>query len=306
MILPALALAAVTALASASVAHAQEETAKDAESQQDEGSEASRERARALFAEGMSLSDSGDFGEALERFRESYDLVPSPNSRLMLARTLRKMGRVGDAWDEYGRVVGEARKAAQENEKYTPTLESAESERASLRAEIGILHVEIEGEPPDEAVLMVAGREIPKAEWSRPLVVVPGSATVVLIAPSVKREEQAVDIDAGGEHRVKLAVHGMDPGAPPPKATGGDKDTLLMMSYVSGGIGVAGLALFGVVVATDGNEALGVTGIAVGAVGLGMGIALFAIAQSSDDSGRTTSQTKVVAGPGSLGLAGTF
>jgi tetratricopeptide (TPR) repeat protein len=263
-----------------------------------------RERARALFIEGNEYFDEGSYDEALPRFEESYRLVPSPNSRLMKARTLRKMGRVREAWAEFEVVLEEAKKAAAESERYLPTLESAERERADLRASVGLLTVEVEGEAPDDAVLMIAGRQAPRSAWGRVQAVSPGSIDVVLVAPSVEKFEKSVEIAAGGEETITVEVRNV-PQAERAEAPvkGDNRDTLLTMAYVSGGVGIGGLALFGIVLATDGNDALAVTGLAMGAVGLGLGIALYALAQDSEASGP---RATLVAGPGSVSVVGSF
>jgi hypothetical protein len=295
------ALAAALTLAAAVPSIARAEEAKAALTG---ASSADRERARALFLEGMDLYDEGSFGEAIARFRESYDLVPSPNSRLMTARSLRKLGRVREAWDAFEIAVEEARQAAAESDKYAPTLQSAVEERAALREQIGLLTVEVDGDAPEDAVLMIAGRQTPRNEWGRTQAVSPGRVELTLIAPSLQKIDREVEIAAGGEETVRLEVQPQAAPAPIAATPASDgRETLLTMAYVSGGVGAAGLALFGVVLATDGNAALGVTGLVMGAVGLGMGIALYAVAHGSDAS---APRTTLVAGPGSVGLVGAF
>jgi hypothetical protein len=50
-------------------------------------------RAKALFEEGIALSDEGKWAEALGRFRQSDELVASPSVRYNIAVSLRALGR---------------------------------------------------------------------------------------------------------------------------------------------------------------------------------------------------------------------
>lgn len=56
-------------------------------------------RAKALFEEGIALSDEGKWAEALGRFRQSDELVPSPSVRYNIAVSYRALGRYVQARD---------------------------------------------------------------------------------------------------------------------------------------------------------------------------------------------------------------
>jgi hypothetical protein len=264
-----------------------------------------RDRARALFGEGMSRLDQGDLPVALARFRESYALVPSPNSHLMTARTLARMGRVNDAWAEYAAVIAEAKQAAGREEKYAATQQSAESERDTLRSQIGLVTVDIHGDVPPDAVLVVGDQLLGPDDSERPIAVAPGAARVTLVAPGIGKAEQSVEVTAGGDHHVTLQA---EPAAAPCASEGGNSSNsaLKTMAFISGGIGVAGFGLLAVTAITDGSDGLAAAGMSVGAFGIGMGVALYSVALSTEDDSASASRATVVAGPGSVGVVGTF
>ena len=67
-----------------------------------------REQAQTHFLKGKASFDRNDLPGALEEFRASLEIVASPNARLYVARTLREMGRLVEAYAEFGRTAAEA------------------------------------------------------------------------------------------------------------------------------------------------------------------------------------------------------
>ena len=83
------------------------------------------------FFAGQKLYADKKFEEALVEFRASYAAVPSPNSRLYVARGLRRLGRNGAAYDEYGQVILEAADRAAEDKKYAATQQAEQGTAAA-------------------------------------------------------------------------------------------------------------------------------------------------------------------------------
>src|SRR5262245_24640913 len=77
------------------------------------------------YRTGMTQFQEEKYAEALETFKQSYDTVASPNSHLMIVRTLSKMGKVGVAYAEIDSVIREAEKATEKSDKYKKTLDAA-------------------------------------------------------------------------------------------------------------------------------------------------------------------------------------
>ena len=65
-------------------------------------------RARALFEEGVALSDEGKWADALSAFEKSDQLVPSPSARYNVGTTLRALGRYVEAKRTLQSVLTEA------------------------------------------------------------------------------------------------------------------------------------------------------------------------------------------------------
>ena len=93
----------------------------------------------------MEAFNADKYDEALQAFQASYDSVASPNSHLMLARTLVKLGRLGEAYEAFDETQREAEQAAKLDEKYEKASKSAADERDALRPKIALVTVQVSG-----------------------------------------------------------------------------------------------------------------------------------------------------------------
>src|SRR5690349_1041086 len=84
------------------------------------------------FAAGQKAYENKQFEQALAEFRASYKAVASPNSHLYIARCLRDLNRVGEAYDEYTQVILESADKLGTEKKYAATQKAASEERAAL------------------------------------------------------------------------------------------------------------------------------------------------------------------------------
>lgn len=190
---------------------------------------------------------------ARARFQASYDIVASPNSHLMLARALAKLGRSVEAYQHFRKTADEADEAAKSDRKYAATRDAALAELDELKSAVGLLEIRVVSARP-ESKLRVGDREIDVAETRHAVAVSPGHVRVEMvgaIGPSATRD---VDVQAGQSVPVELsAAPPSTPGASMASATseqssvkssskgGFDKRTA---AYVAGGVGVVGVLTF--------------------------------------------------------------
>src|SRR5262245_45850181 len=118
-----------------------------------------KEVAQKVYVQGVDHYKAGRLVEALAAFRASYDMVPSPNSHLLSARTLRDRGDLIDAYWEFGKVVLEADAAAARDVKYESASQASRAERAKLRARLTMITIFVK-EPPEDLRIMVGDRSI--------------------------------------------------------------------------------------------------------------------------------------------------
>lgn len=89
--------------------------------------------AREQYRLGLELYDDRQYEEALEKFRASYVIYPSPNSELYVARCLRATGKTNEAIQAYEATMRVAGDRAVTELKYADTYTAARQELAVLK-----------------------------------------------------------------------------------------------------------------------------------------------------------------------------
>jgi hypothetical protein len=294
------------------------------------------------YRAGTEAFEAGHFDEALALFRASYETVASPNSHLMIARTLSKMGKHRDAVVEIEETVNEADLASQKSDKYKKTAQTARTERDDMRRRVGYVIVDL------EAAVTINGTPLPSPSLGE-ILADPGKNEVVLRLPSGEEVRRVVEVTAGQKTHVALAppagtavsvvavapAPAACPPAPPPVASGGGGIDQRTLAYVAGGIGVAGVATFAVFGLLDHSkyddlknrcpggrcgsdvmseaetgrqyQTLANVSLGVGIVGLVTSAALLFTAPSKHERPATAGgTTRVAVGPGAVSVLGTF
>ncbi|MBM4375740.1 MAG: CDC27 family protein, partial [Deltaproteobacteria bacterium] len=309
----------------------------------DAATDVQKKEAAAAMKSGKAALDAAKYEEALGFFRQSYSAVSSPNSRMLLARALTKLGRFSEAYREALATQVEANYAAQQNPKYRQTADGVRDDLAELERKLAFVTVKILGEP-DEASLTIGGAPVDRTQWGRPIPVTPGRVAVVLTTPDGKAT-QTLDLLAGAKVSLPLEmptsrVADAPVVAPPPRRkstwTGPDRKKLGYISAGVGGVGMLAFGTFGALsngqysrlesgcplktncdsaladVASRGKayQAVANASLVLGVVGLAAG-ATFIVWDGLDGGGWPWSEagivnTRVAVGPGSLSLSGEF
>jgi hypothetical protein len=343
-----LAFCALTgALAGPAVARAAGVSPIDANAEQ-------KKRATAHFIVGKRALESHDWENAVSELYASLEEVDSPNARLELARALRDSGKLAEAWTEFGRAAEAATKLAPSEERYAKTAEAASSERQDVAGKLAFVEVTVTHAPAD-ATLKVGDRTVVADDWSAPFPVLPGAVDVVVAsAAGAELARRTVNVSVGQSTPVSLDAQPSPSGAgkaatdtsddekpeqaaepqpqalaPPPDASP-NRRSLRTAAYVTGGVGVAGLAtfaVFGLLSNSTYNDLKtacphgcpsdkqsevdsGITqqtvanvGLAVGLFGLAAGTTLFLL---SPPPKAQTPAAAIIVGPGYFGVRGTL
>lgn len=181
--------------------------------------------------------------QALAGFRASYDIVASPNSHLMVATVLADMGKHAEAYAEAEIVAAEGDALGG---TYLDAAKAARNIMDTLRPKVAFVTVDIAADASPTG-LKVAGRDIDRASWGKPVVVEPGSVEVVLSTATGPSSER-VDVAAGATSSVHLAAKPTTPVVPEPIEDDNSgprgNETLRIAGYAAGGVGVASLLVF--------------------------------------------------------------
>lgn len=304
-----------------------------------------KQAAQNLYKGAMRSFEARQFDKAFEEFRSSYETVASPNSHLMMARSLRDAGKLVEAHQEYEAVAQEATAAAELDKKYEETSRSAHSEGLALRANLAMVTFRVAGAPAD-AQLTVGNRLIDRATWANPHPFAPGDVACTLSVAGKADVQRTVKLAAGTEETVtfELSEEGAPasaPESPTPSSSGVHASGNLLglskrqWAYVAGGVGAAGFVTFGVfgvmnnaryndlqnscpggqcpgdrsgdVDAGRRYQTIANVGLAVGVVGLGAGTALYFMSRGEQPKQSGAARTTEVAvGPGSVLVTGSF
>jgi hypothetical protein len=192
--------------------------------------------------------------EALERFRESYAIVASPNSRLMVVQALAELGRDVAAYHEAVALVAEAEAAAAKAaRRYEATLKAARAELEAAEARVALVKVSVAA-PADDVAITVGGAPLAREVWGTPQPYAPGSLEIVITSAAGSRS-RTLEATAGESFEVELTAPRARPEreAPKPDTPVAEPEDpgvspLVILGGVSlaiGAIGFAGFAGFG-------------------------------------------------------------
>lgn len=223
--------------------------------------------AAAHFNKGRELFMSGQYATALAEFRAASDVYESPNTRLYIARCQRELGHVAAAYIELERASSEAANRSASNPRYASTHDAAASEAKALEAKLARVKVLAPGGLPDGASISVNGADVGAAAVGVAAPIDPGPIEVVAKAPGYVTEKKTATAAAGETVELKLhlekepvaaatnpstnastaatATEPRDREQPAQPAPTTSSHGLRNAGFVIGGIGIAGMAVFG-------------------------------------------------------------
>jgi hypothetical protein len=285
--------------------------------------------AETVFREGREAAQRGDMATACAKFGESVQLARAPGPLMNLA----------DCEEKAGRLVGAAKLWKEAIEKLEPgdkRLPFATERAAALDKKLPRLTVRVTPETSD-AQIEINGARVPPSEARAPQPVDPGVLHKVVVRAGARTERAEITMGEGERREVIVAL-GLDNAAAgrPPAPAEGSGSGMRTAGFITAGVGVAGLAVFGVTAAliegrrstvretcneakecsAEGLEAvesgqalipINAVGFAVGIVGLGAGVTLILLSPSGPRPGPAAA-VRVSGAPGRVvaTLGGTF
>jgi hypothetical protein len=303
-----------------------------------------RAAARAAATEGVHAYEAGKYDETLDRFTRAEALVHAPPHLLYIARANVKLGRLVRAHEVYVKIVREAL-APDAPRAFTEAHDAAVVEERALAGQIPELTVKLEGPGADAAQVTMDGVEVPSALVGMAHPVDPGQHVLVARSASAQSEPTKTTVLAGTKALVTLTLR-EGSAAPPPReapaetAAGSTSSPKRTFAFVSLGVGAAGLVagtLFMIKNRSDRGSAndlcsgpggvcpaqkrdeiasldssantaqtLAWIGYGVGVAGLAAGAILFFSSDAKSQTTATTTTIRAYAGPGALGVRGSF
>lgn len=221
----------------------------------------SKARAEALFQDAKTLMAKGDYAQACPKLARSHALDPAVGTLLNLALCYEQAGKSASAWASYKQAA-----AAAHNAGHTDRERFAREHAAVLEPKLGTINVSVQGSTVGIEVRM-DGALVDSAEWGIAIPVDAGLHRIEATAPGRKKWASAVEARDGtkldvvvpllegaegsGGHGAKPEpkpligpATGPSPLPPPPSEPSPKKGPWV---------------------------ALGITGVALGAAGIGVG-----------------------------------
>ncbi len=200
------------------------------------------------FERAQKLHDQGRCQQALPLFEELTAATKSPNARLYIARCLKQVGRIAEAYEQMRATTREARTLAATESRYVATRNAAAAELAIIEPMVGRLLVRL-AERPSGLTLKLNNRQIALTTLARPLGVAPGRYTLVARAPG--RSPLTLE---GRIAADELATIDVNWNAAKSEAPSPPMGKLRIGGIVVSSFGVASLAAFGVTAVMAKNE----------------------------------------------------
>jgi hypothetical protein len=299
-----------------------------------------REQAQARFMRARDLMAKKKFDEALVELHASQEIVASPNTRLQIARCLVLSGKKVEAYVELGRTAIEAKELLQQDNRYQRAYDAATAERTELEPQLGFVSLKIDN--PAEGTTVTVGEEpLQRAAWSEPAPLSAGTTPIIVKTPGHAPVERSVTVQPGQKVSLTIdAASGAPDAAAPahpegaegaPPAGSSNLKPMRIGAYAAGGVGVLGLATFGIFGAMANStyndlkgacgggpcpsskageissgktqETVANVGLVLGVLGVGAGVTLFVL---SMPKGAPVQSTGLVVSPGWAGLKGSW
>jgi hypothetical protein len=190
--------------------------------------------------------DAGAYAEAYEEFRAIAQELGSPNAELYMARCLRALGRLPEAYEAMRVALRDAAAKAVDEPRYAETRDTAAAQLAELEPLIGKLIIAVVDPPPD-LIVEVNGTSLPRKLVGAPVPAAVGDAFVRVRARGKQDVERRVTLRGGEVTTITVALAPIGvaperPAPPPPPGLGG----LRIAGIAVLGVGAAGMATFAV------------------------------------------------------------
>ena len=227
-----------------------------------------QEQARNDYQRGLQAFEAQQYDTALEAFAASYTIVASPNTGLMVGRSMLALQRPAAAYRAFADVIDMAE--AWGNERYAASASAAREEMSALKPGIVMLMLDVEDDGGD-ARLTIGELDVPRRYWHRPYASEPGTI-VVTLAGSAGEQRRELSLGPGVAASIELSLaaapepssaapNEAEPATPPPPAHSkphAERDSantgLRVVSYVTAGVGVAAVVGFAVLGSMAGSR----------------------------------------------------
>ncbi len=158
------------------------------------------------FEGGRKAYDAGSFEEALLAFKGSLELLPSPNTRLYIARCYRALSKPASAYTTFRLASKESqdRLNATGEKRYTATRDAATAEAAELEAKVPRVTLALPSDAPEDTQVKLDGDVVPRGGWGVATEIDPGPHEVTAVGARRKPYAQKFILAEGEQKRIDV------------------------------------------------------------------------------------------------------
>jgi hypothetical protein len=159
------------------------------------------------FDEGRAAYEKGDFANALKAFQQSLQNLPSPNTRLYIARCQKGLGKIASASTSYQLAAREAadRLSVTGEKRYSATRDAAQAEAAEIDKSVPHLTIVLPADAPDTTTIQLDDASLARSALSA-LAVDPGSHALTVAAPRRTPFQQSFALAAADQKTISVAL----------------------------------------------------------------------------------------------------
>lgn len=189
--------------------------------------------AEALFLQGRTALDAGDFKQACEKFAESQRLDPGAGTLMNLATCEEQRGRLASAWQYWQEALTYL---AQKDER----IAFVKSRLTVVEPQVPRLTITLAG-ASDNTTVLRDGVELGPGSFGEALPVDPGDHVILVRAEGHAERRYEVTLEKAEREQLEVSPGRRLPKLPPlvGRDTAPSAPTL---GYVLGGVGIAGVA----------------------------------------------------------------
>lgn len=267
--------------------------------------------ARTLALEGFDLLQSGEYQRAIQLFIEAEKKYHAPTIVLLMAEAHEKLGKLVEARSLYARIASEELPRAAPFEFYEAQREAKRGMDA-LDKRLPTLQVIVPGAERHRIRVTVDGARVSPFDRAHPQN--PGRHVVAVSYDEGSPVKQEIALREGAVERVVVPFSAVEAGS----------KRLVIPAAIAFGLGISALAVgsvAGIIAMNEAPEprqssssnhwtAVSTVGFVTGGIGLGASAVLLYLDRPSSSAGQvygpSVTATRVVIGPGSMALIGSF
>lgn len=168
------------------------------------------------YRDGKAAAEAGRNSEALALLQQSLDVIPSPNTRNLIATVLGKMERYASAYRQFLQASSEAQQRVRAGQKkFQSAQDLAEQGIAQLEPFVAKIRLQVPADIPPDFYITIDEEKVPSGLWLQPIPLDPGKHTVTGGTQQGRCFQMSVTLAVQERQELRLTCRGLASSGPP-------------------------------------------------------------------------------------------